>query len=163
PQPPRRLHPLRRPPDAVVQFPRELEADPVTTRPSFSDGAIRRKVLLIEVTQMLSSFKTSVEASEVGAFDGWRGRARVPADTPLTSQPWDAIDGLACLEIDWPLFKTRLARFGEEEVVCRCGAHFLSAFLVRHRWTLIVLGRQSLVTPATELLPIRTTTLATLA
>jgi hypothetical protein len=124
---------------------------------------IRETIVPLAIEQELTSFKISIDAYEVAALDGWRGRARLPADTTSPSQLWDAIGKLACLEIDWDIFKTRLTGFGEDEVACRCGAHFVSGFLILHRWSLIVLGRQPLLAQASELLPVRTTTLRELA
>jgi hypothetical protein len=130
-------------------------------RPTLTGAAVRAR-LGSRVETTLSSFKASVEAHEVAAFDGWENTARLPADAP-SSDPSDAALRLDCLDADWTSFKARLLRHGESEVACRCGAHFLSAFLIRDRWSLIVLGRQSLIRPPSELLPVRTTTIATLA
>ena len=58
---------------------------------------------------------------------------RAVADPPSITQTWEAIDLLPCLQVDWQVFKTRVARFGEDEAVCRCGAHFFSAVLIRDR------------------------------
>ena len=124
----------------------------------------RRKAMVpLAVTRLLASFKSSTDAYDVATFNGWRGRTHVPADTTSPAQLWDTIGDLACLEVDWSPFKIRLVRSGESEVACRCGAHFVTAFLICRRWTLLVLGRQTLATPLSELLPIRNTTIEKLA
>ena len=132
----------------------------MTKRVTISE-AIRATVLPLKVETMLASFKASVEAYEVATFDGWQGWS--PPNTTSPTQLWDAIGELSCFETDWDLLKTQLVRQGESEITCSCGAHFVSAFLIRQRWSLIVLGRQSLITPVSELLPIRTRTLEALA
>ena len=108
------------------------------------------------VTRTLDVFKATVDAYDVAAFDGWHGRTHLPDTTPPT-ELWDAIGKLACLAIDWSPFKSNLVRVGESEAVCRCGAHFVTGFLIHRRWSLIVFGRQSLAT--NELIPIRTRTM----
>ena len=91
-------------------------------RVGFIDEAIRKTVLPLRVETTLASFKASVEAELVAAFDGWQGRPRVAADGASARLPWDAIEGLSCLQqIDWPLFKIRLARIGENEAACGWG------------------------------------------
>ena len=132
----------------------------MTKRVTISE-AIRATVLPLKVETMLASFKASVEAYEVATFDGWQGK--FPPNTTSPAQLWDAIGELSCFETDWALLKAQLVRQGESEVTCSCGAHFVSAFLIRQRWSLMILGRQSLITPVSELLPIRTKTMEALA
>jgi hypothetical protein len=132
----------------------------MTKRVTISE-AIRATVLPLKVETMLTSFKASIDAYEVATFDGWQGK--FPPNTTSPAQLWEAIGQISCFETDWSLFKSRLIRHGESEVTCSCGAHLVSAFLIRQRWSLIVLGRQSLITPASELLPIRTKTMEALA
>jgi hypothetical protein len=132
------------------------EGPPIVTEPV-------RQQLRLKVETTLGSFKASVDADTVAVFDGWHGTVRLPAGTPSTTHPWDAIERLPCLELDWRRLKEQLAQHGDGEVVCRCGAHFVSGFLIRRRWSFIVIGHASLVAPTSELLPIRTKTLETLA
>ena len=112
------------------------------------------------VTRTLDAFKAGVDAYDLAAFDGWHGRTHLP-DATSPGELWDAIRKLACLETDWNPFKSNLVRVGESEVGCRCGAHFVTGFLIQRRWSLIVFGRQSLA--KSELVPIRMRTMEKLA
>jgi hypothetical protein len=134
----------------------------MTKRPPVVTEAVREK-LRLKVEATLGSFKASVDADTVAVFDGWQGTVRLPEGPPSTAHPWDAMRRLPCLAIDWHQLKSELVRNGDAEVVCRCGAHFFTGFLIRRRWSFIVIGRESLVAPTTELLPIRTNALETLA
>jgi len=127
------------------------------------DETTRTTVLPLRLETTLASFKASVEAYEVAAFDGWRSEARFFPNATAPKAVWEAVAKLDCLELDWNPFKSRLARDGESEAACRCGAHVLSAFLIHGRFSLLVLGRHSLIAPPPELLPIRTSTVRTLA